>query len=131
MSNSKADYVNYRLERSAEIFQDAKLLADNKRWRSCVNRLYYSSFHLVNALLFLDDIITKTHDGLKTKFFQKYIKTGLIDLEFGKVYSRLIDWRQESDYSAFVDFEENDVLPLLDSVAKLNQLLIEIIETKI
>ena len=130
MSNSKADYVNYRLERSAEIFEDAKLLADNKRWRSCVNRLYYSSFHLVNALLFLDDIITKTHDGLKTKFFQKYIKTGLIDLEFGKVYSRLIDWRQESDYSAFVDFEENDVLPLLDSVAKLNQLLIEIIESK-
>jgi len=131
MSNSKADYVHYRLERSAEIFQDAKLLAENERWRSCVNRLYYSTFHLVNALLFLDDINTKTHDGLKTKFFQKYIKTELIDVEFGKVYSRLIDWRQESDYSAFVDFEKNDVLPLLDSVAKLNQLLIEIIETKI
>ena len=70
MTGSQEDYIQYQLDRSAEIFQDAKLLADNKRWRSCVNRLYYSAFHLISALLSLDGINTKSHDGLKTKFLQ-------------------------------------------------------------
>lgn len=116
MKGSQADYIKYRIDRSREIFHDANLLASNKRWNSCINRLYYSSFHLVNALLTIDCITAKTHEGLKTKFFQYYIKTNLIELEFGRLYSKLIDWRQESDYSDFVDFEEKDVLPLIIQV---------------
>ena len=130
MTDSKLEYINYRMERSVELFQDAKLLAKNHRWRSCVNRLYYSSFHLVNALLFQDDITVKSHDGLKTKFFQHYIKTNRIDPEFGKLYSQLIDWRQESDYSVYVDFDEEDVKPLIEKVEKLNYLLTELITSK-
>ncbi len=131
MTFSQEDYIQYRLDRSAEIFQDARLLADNKRWRSCVNRLYYSSFHLVNALLSLDGINAKSHDGIKTKFLQIYIKTNEIDIEYGKLFSRLIDWRQESDYSVYIDFEENDVLPVIDKVERFNKILVEKINTKI
>ncbi len=130
MTGSQNDYIRYRLDRSVELFQDARLLVENKRWRSCVNRLYYSSFHLVNALLFQEGINAKSHDGLKTKFLQLYIKTNLIDIEFGKLYSRLIDWRQESDYSVYVDFGEDDVLPLIDKVEKFNMILTELIRTK-
>ena len=106
MISSHADYVRYRLDRSSEIFQDAILLSNNKRWRSCVNRLYYSSFHLVSALLSLDGVNTKSHDGLKTRFFQLYIQSNQISTDYGKLYSKLIDWRQESDYSIYVDFDE-------------------------
>ena len=130
MTDSENDYIHYRLDRSVELFQDARLLAENKRWRSCVNRLYYSSFHLINALLFQEGINAKSHDGLKTKFFQLYVKTNLIDIEFGKLYSRLIDWRQESDYSVYVDFGEDDVLSLIDKVEKFNTILTELIKTK-
>jgi len=130
MTGSKEDYIQYRLDRSIEIFQDAKLLAENKRWRSCINRLYYSSFHLINALLFLDGINPKSHDGLKSKFLQLYIKTNLIETEYGKLYSRLIDWRQESDYSVYVDFDESDVIPIIEKVEKFNQILIEKINSK-
>ncbi len=130
MTGSQNDYIRYRLDRSVELFQDARLLAENKRWRSCVNRLYYSSFHLVNALLFQEGINAKSHDGLKTKFLQLYVKTNLIDIEFGKLYSRLIDWRQESDYSVYVDFGGDDVLPLIDKVEKFNTILTELIKTK-
>jgi len=89
--------------------------------------LYYSSFHLVSALLYQDGIVAKSHDGLKTKFLQLYIKTSLIDARYGKLYSRLIDWCQESDYSFFADFDEVDVLPLIEEVKKLNQILLEVI----
>jgi uncharacterized protein (UPF0332 family) len=130
MIGSQDDYIQYRLDRSDEIFQDARLLAENKRWRSCINRLYYSSFHLINALLFQDGITPKSHDGLKTKFLQHYIKTGKIDVDFGKLYSRLIDWRQESDYSAYVDFSEEDVFPLIAKVEEFNTILINHIKSR-
>ncbi len=130
MTGSQEDYIQYRLDRSVEIFQDAKLLAENERWRSCVNRLYYSSFHLINALLFLDGINAKSHDGLKSKFLQLYVKTNLIDIEFGKLYSKLIDWRQESDYSVYVDFDKSDVFPIIEKVDKFNHILTEIIQSK-
>ncbi len=80
MSNSQTDYLGYRIERSEELFQDAQLLYDNKRWRSCINRLYYSAFHLVSALMAKHGIEPKSHDGLKTMFFQHYIKPKLSTL---------------------------------------------------
>lgn len=85
---------------------------------------------MINALLFQEGINAKSHDGLKTKFLQLYVKTNLIDIEFGKLYSRLIDWRQESDYSVYVDFGKDDVLPLIDKVEKFNTILTELIKTK-
>ena len=130
MTSAQENYIKYRIERSSEIFKDAELLATNERWRSCVNRLYYTCFHLVSALLFQDDISTKSHDGLKTKFLQLYIKNNKIEIEYGKLYSRLIDWRQESDYSLYVDFDEKDILPLLDEVGKFNAVIIEIINSR-
>jgi uncharacterized protein (UPF0332 family) len=44
MSGTKQDYIDYRILKSIELFEDAKLLALNQRWNSSVNRLYYSSF---------------------------------------------------------------------------------------
>ena len=31
--------VQYRIDRALEVLDDAKLLANAKRWKSCVNRL--------------------------------------------------------------------------------------------
>ena len=38
MVSSQKDYIQYRIDRSIELFLDAKLLAENRRWRSSVNR---------------------------------------------------------------------------------------------
>ena len=119
MNNSQAEYIQYRIQRSDEFFKDAQLLAENNRWQSCVNRLYYSSFHLIDALLSLDGISAKTHEGLKTKFLQLYIKSEKIELVLGKLYTKLLDWRHESDYSVFVEFDRDEVLPLIQQVENL------------
>jgi uncharacterized protein (UPF0332 family) len=130
MNQSQADYIQYRIEKSSEFFKDAQLLAENSRWQSCVNRLYYSCFHLIDALLSLDGISAKTHEGLKTKFLQLYIKTGEVDMELGKLYTQLLDWRHESDYSVFVEFDKDEVLPLLKRVENLNKILLDKISSK-
>lgn len=130
MKDSKQEYIRNRIARSEELYADAQLLADNKSWRSCINRLYYSSFHLVNALLFSNGINSKSHEGQKTQFLQNYVKTGVISTDHGKLYAKLVDWRQESDYGVYSEFSEEDVLPILLMVNEFNQLLKSFLEAR-
>ena len=127
MSGTKQDYIDYRVLKSNELFEDVKLLASNNRWNSCVNRLYYSSFYLVSALLYKYDLKSETHNGAKTQFNLHFIKTGKLDIKFGKLYSNLFIWRQESDYADFVDFDGETVVPLIEQVMEMNNLLSEMI----
>jgi uncharacterized protein (UPF0332 family) len=130
MSGTREDYIIYRIQKSSEIFEDAFLLFNNQRWNSCVNRLYYSSFHLLNALLYKHYLKHETHNGVKTQFNLHFVKNGLVDIKFGKLYSTLFDWRQESDYADFIDFDEDTVTPLILQVKELNNIIIDLINNK-
>jgi len=44
------DYIKYRFQRAEESFQDALILAENERWNTVINRLYYACFYAVIAL---------------------------------------------------------------------------------
>ena len=127
MKGTKEDYINYRILKSSEIYDDALLLAANLRWNSCINRLYYSSYYLASALLFKNDIKAETHNGVKTQLFLNFVKDGVLRRELGKLYSHLFDWRQESDYADFIDFDEEIVKPLIEEVKYLNLTIIGLI----
>jgi uncharacterized protein (UPF0332 family) len=99
-------------------------LAENKKWNSAINRLYYSAYYAVTALLLKADINPSTHNGAKTNFSKYYIKTGILSPELGKVYSQLFTWRQKGDYDDLFDFDEKIVLPYFEPV----ELLIKEIE---
>jgi hypothetical protein len=109
-------YIKYRFRRAEESFDDAVIMIENKKWNSAVNRLYYSCFYAVVALLLKSDLSTRTHDGARTKFGNEFIKTGLIDKKYGKLYSKLFDYRQKGDYGDLFDFDCEIVLPLVDKV---------------
>jgi uncharacterized protein (UPF0332 family) len=113
VSDYKPDYIDYRLSKAHEALQDAQLLAKNNSWNACVNRLYYSCYYAVSALLLKNNIPTHTHTGLKTQFNLHFIKPGIIKKEFGKLYADLMDWRQKGDYGDMFDFNEETVEPLL------------------
>lgn len=129
MNEVKKEYIDYRISKSKEIFEDAILLAKNERWNSCVNRLYYSSYYLASALLYENDIKAETHNGIKTQLFLNFVKKDKLSKESGKLYSHLFDWRQETDYADFIEFEKETVEPLLQEVALLNKNLIELIKS--
>jgi len=112
------DYITYRLERARKTYSDANLLAKNKSWNSCINRLYYSCFYLTSAILLKNGFEAKSHNGVRTIFFREFVKTGKVDKDFGRLYSDLFDWRNKGDYSDFFDFSEEDVLPLLEKAGK-------------
>lgn len=128
MSGNLNDYIKYRIEKSLEIFEDAKLLMNNNRWNSCVNRLYYSSFYLVSSLLHQNGIKAESHNGTKTQFNLHFIKTTIISNEQGRIYARLFDWRQESDYADFVEFDEETVKNLFAEVEVFNNTIRELLK---
>ena len=113
---SKDDYINYRFHRAEESFQEAIILADNKRWNAVINRLYYSCFYSVIALLLKNNIKVQTHEGARLQFGLQFVKGGTIDKRFGKLYTKLFDYRQKGDYGDLYDFDEEMTKPLINSV---------------
>jgi uncharacterized protein (UPF0332 family) len=127
MSGTKEDIIKYRIEKSLKTFNDAKSLAGLGSWNSCVKLLYYSSFYLLTALLLKNGIKAETHKGVKTQFFNHFIKTGILEYDFSSFYSNLFSWRQEEDYEDFIDFKEKTVLRLITDVEEFNKKILELL----
>jgi uncharacterized protein (UPF0332 family) len=103
--------IHYRLERAQESLDDARLLADAGRWNACVNRLYYSCFYAVSALLVRDGLSSSRHTGVRSLLNRHYVRTGKSPRELARVYNDLFERRQEGDYADFVRFQANQVRP--------------------
>ena len=127
MTDSKDDLIKYRLSRAKDTYDDAKLLADKERWNSAINRLYYSAYYAIIALLLKNNFKPTTHNGAKSIFSEQFIKNGIISREFGKLYSQLFTWRQKGDYDDLYDFDKDKVLPYFEPVKRL----IEMVESKL
>lgn len=116
MTSGAGDLVKYRLQRSRSAFTDAQVLAQAERWDACMNRLYYSCFYAVSALLARDDLVASKHSGVRGLFNREYVKPGLVPKNLARLYNDLFEHRQEADYLDFLEFERSQVEPLLPAV---------------
>ena len=116
MSNQLPELIEYRISRSKETFEEAQLLASENHWNAVANRLYYSCFYMVNALLIKNDLSFLSHNGVKTEFHRSFVKKGLVTKDSGKTYSRLFNLRQEGDYIDFQRFNQEDIEPFIEDV---------------
>lgn len=116
MKYSVNDLIDHRIGKAKRSLEEAKLLAEKGYWNASANRLYYSSFYIVLALLAKQNIKTSTHSGVKTEFFRLYIKTGLFSKKYSHLYSDLLNKRQEGDYNDFYEFTDQDIKPLIPEI---------------
>jgi len=128
MSYKKADLINYRLKKAHTTLDEAKSLIEQGYFDGSANRLYYSCFYAVIALLAKEDISARTHNGVRTEFFKAFIKTGRLDGEFGQVYSNLMGIRQENDYSDFVEFDIEEIQPMVAQAERFINAIEELIK---
>ncbi len=128
MNPEKESYIKYRLSRAWDTFDDAKILASKKKWNSTINRLYYSAYYAVMALLLKNDLNPTTHNGAKSNFTEYFIKNHVIDKRLGKIYSQLFTWRQKGDYDDLFDFEEAQVMQYFQPVEELIGLIDSLIK---
>jgi uncharacterized protein (UPF0332 family) len=66
-------------------------------FRTAVNRAYYAVFHAASAALFWLDIERARHSGVESAFGLYFAKSGLVEREYGRIYSRVRAQREEQD----------------------------------
>ena len=126
------DLIKYRLKKSKETLNDAKIMFEIASLTSTVNRIYYAMFYAVNGLLLSKNFSSSKHSGVRALLNKEFINNGLVDKELGKFYSKIFEERQEGDYKDFAKFNTGAVKNWLnnaeDFINKIEKLTIDIIE---
>lgn len=97
-SDVQKDYAKYRLERSKEDLNAARLLFDNRNYRIANNRAYYCIFHALRAVLVFENFDSSKHSGVIAEFRRRYIKTGIFPAGVSKMIGSAFTIRNASDY---------------------------------
>jgi len=118
MSKSLEELVKYRIARSNETLEEATLLAEGGYWNAVANRLYYSCYYMVSAILLKNGHPASSHKGVKTIFHKEFVKTEIVSPAAGKLFNRLFNLRQEGDYVDFQKFTQEEIFPFLADVQR-------------
>lgn len=127
MNEEQRKVVEHRLQRAHETLTAAKLMLDNDQCLSAVNRLYYSCFYAVTALLETRGLTSSKHSGVLSLFNQNFVKLGLISGDNGTFYKHLYHKRHEGDYTDFAEFTHERVREMYTSstgfIAEISRLV--------
>ncbi|MBI4631512.1 MAG: HEPN domain-containing protein [Chloroflexi bacterium] len=110
------------------------LALDDGDWVGAINRSYYAIFYSANAVLELQGLERNKHSGVLSLFRQKYVKTGLIEVEYSQIYGTAFEARNESDYERAEFPSQEDARKAIDGaerfVARVEKLLEELKKKK-
>lgn len=101
----RLDVVRYWFAKAEESMSSARREFEAGSLSFAMNRLYYAAFYAVSALLMAHELSYKKHSGVRTALHRQFIKTGVLDHEWGRLYDMLFEDRQEGDYVVFITFE--------------------------
>lgn len=105
--------VGLEIEKAENIVSQINELEKLSYWDNIANRLYYALFHAVSALLIFDKHNVSTHKGSIVLFGQFYIKTGVFNINDGRLFSQLQTIREKSDYNCAYQTSEDEIKPLI------------------
>ncbi len=90
------DEAEKRLERARD-------LLDDEYFDESARTSYYSMYHGAKALLVLRDSRPKTHRGVVSELYLKYVKSGEFDDGIAGLLARDLQIRLRVDYDVMVD----------------------------
>lgn len=111
--------VALEIEKAEQTFAETDMLCQLKFWSNLANRLYYSLFHAVTALLVCDHHEVGTHRGAENRFHMYYVKNGIFTVEEGAFYSQMQSLREESDYNCTYNVTESEIVPRIEPTRQL------------
>jgi len=121
------------MDKAFEALDDGRANLEEGRYKTSVNRSYYAVLNAVRAILILEGVNPKTHEGALTMLSLRLVKPGLLTKEFVKKFELLLSRRTEVDYG---DLEIIDRVDAEDSyniasemVSKIEELRKKIIKS--
>ena len=118
--------VEYRLERSDESIQAAKIMLENNMLSFSMNRIYYAMFYSVQALLIFHGATFSKHGQVKGYFNREFIKKGVFPLDMGKMFNKVFEYRQKFDY---IDFSSPDRDLVVEYLENSREFYFQIVQT--
>jgi uncharacterized protein (UPF0332 family) len=130
-SFDKETLIQYRLERSREALDDARLMfEENGSPAGVVNRAYYAMFYSTLAILMTIGKGSSKHQGVIALFDQHFIKTGIFPKELAKTLHRIFELRQVGDYRDLLVISKEQAKEVLESATEFTKALEEKIKNK-
>ena len=115
----RAIVVGLELEKADKFLSQADAVAQMGIWDVVANRIFYAAFHAVSALLIHDHIEVRSHKGAGLMFGQKYVIPGIFTQEDGRLYAKLQELREKSDYNLVYQSDESEMAPLIERTKDL------------
>ena len=112
--NERLLIVSRELEKAERTFSDVLFCAKEGKWEAAANRLYYSLFHAMSALLISDGFQVKSHRGILSMFGEHYVKTDVFAKKDGSLLSELVIMRDNADYNCFFEANEEKLQPYIE-----------------
>jgi uncharacterized protein (UPF0332 family) len=110
MSENRNALIKYRLTQAKDSLKEAEVLLNSgMSLRSVMNRLYYSMFYTVLALLQVKEMGTSKHSSAISLFDREYVKTGGFSKEMSKSLHRAFELRQMGDYMEETEVTSKDI----------------------
>ncbi|MEW6718210.1 MAG: HEPN domain-containing protein [Chloroflexota bacterium] len=123
MSQTREDAVRYWWNMAEESLLAARRETDARAYSFAINRIYYAVFYAASAALLERKLSFVKHSGVRAAFHREFVKSGLLEVEWGKFYDQLFEDRQEGDYLTFISFDQQYVETQLDRCSQfLNRL---------
>ncbi|MCD5401901.1 HEPN domain-containing protein [candidate division NPL-UPA2 bacterium] len=98
--NALKEVVSTELELSGKALKGAFSLLNDDLYADAISRAYYAVLHSARAVLATANIEPTSHDGAVAMFGLHFVKKGLIDQKYSKIFGRLRAAREKSDYDA-------------------------------
>ena len=111
--------VEFEIEKAHRLIDQFPILENAKLWDTSANRVYYAVFHAVTALLIKNELHAESHQGVSVLFSKHFVKEGIIDVEYGRLFARLENMREKSDYTCLFETTEEEMLPMIPKAKEL------------
>lgn len=98
--------VRYWLSRAEESLASARSELEAGRLAFAVNRMYYAVFYSVTAALANQGEKLGKHSAVRASFHKNFVRTGVVDKAYGRLYDELYHARHQGDYIPMTEFEE-------------------------
>jgi uncharacterized protein (UPF0332 family) len=121
--DDKKNLSDIRMEKAREFLHDAENNLKEGRFRTSINRSYYSVMNGARSLLILEGLNPETHDGITTMLSLHFIKKGLLPVEIIKIYKTLLSRRTDVDYGDFDAIDSSETEDSAKSAAKALEMI--------
>ncbi|MBN1309115.1 MAG: HEPN domain-containing protein [Chitinispirillaceae bacterium] len=101
------------MEKSESALKSDEILLRENMLVACVKKLYYAAFSAVSAALANAGRKYGRHTAVRAALDRDFVKSGFIPDDYGKIYDRLFDDRQEGDYTPRTTFDKKEIERLL------------------